>query len=203
MRRVLLSLCCFCIAAFSYAQQYERLSSYEQGLFGEQLHLSSSYKVMSQIQQYWKNQYDRLKTDKYEIVQCGTGESVLKVTIPSRYLFVDNNSALQRQADGMLRPFLRFLRGQEAVATVIIACYSDDNGSQNYLDFMTLNRAYSVREWLQKQGVSSKVLCYGMGNKVPLNENRNMEERELNRRVALYLVPNRSMVKLAKKNKLI
>ena len=68
---------------------------------------------------------------------------------------------------------------------------------------MTLNRAYSVREWLQKQGVSSKVLCYGMGNKVPLNENRNMEEREVNRRVALYLVPNRSMVKLAKKNKLI
>lgn len=191
------------MAVSASAQQYERLSSFEQQLFGEQIHLNSSFGAMQQIQQYWHSQYDRLKTDKYDMSQCGNGESVLKVTIPSKYLFEDNELSLQRQADGMLKPFLRFLRGKEALATVIIACYSDDNGSQNYLSAMTLSRAYSVRDWLQKQGVSSKVVCYGIGNNVPLNENRNMEQREQNRRVSLYLVPNRSMMKLAKRNKLI
>ena len=204
MKKVLLSLlCCLGLASTAVAQQYERLTHCEQELFGKEIYLNSSFAANQQIQQYWKKQYSRLNSDKYDIVQCGNGESVLKVTIPSRYLFCDNEALLQHQADGLLRPFLRFLRGKEAYATVVIACYSDDNGSQNYLDGMTLDRANSVREWLEKQGVSSKVMCYGLGSKVPLNDNKTMSEREQNRRVSLYLVPTRSMIKLAKRNKLI
>lgn len=202
MKRVLLSLVCLCLATSIFGQSYERLSEYEEDLFGKSIHVSGSFDALKQVRQYWTNEYNRLNSDKCSMSLCGNGEAVLKVTIPVRLLFSANESSLQSQADGMLKPFLRLLRGGDAVASLVIACYSDNNGSSRYLDEMTLERANELHNWLLKQGVSSKVRTFGLGNHVPLNANSNVAEREENRRVSFFLVPNKQMMKLAKKQKL-
>lgn len=203
MKRVLLSLLCLIGTMSLWGQSYERLSTFEENLFGRNIYVSGSYDAMKQVRQYWNNEFSRLKNDKYSIAFCGNGEAVLKVTIPVRLLFKANEPSLQAQADGMLRPFLRFLRGRDATASLVIACHSDNNGSARYLNEMTLDRANEIQNWMQKQGVTAKVHTYGVGSNVPLNDNASISEREENRRVSFYLVPNKQMMKLAKKQKLI
>ena len=203
MKRVLLNLLAICAATGLFAQSYERMSAYEEELYGSKMHVKGSWDAMRQVRQYWSSEYDRLKCyDNYQMALCGDGEAVFKVTIPSRLLFVPNDSALLRQADGVLRPLLRLLRGKEAMASVVVACCSDNNGSTNYLEDFTRDRARAICGWLEKQGVEAAMYGYGIGNNVPLNANGNLAEREENRRVTLYLVPNRQMMKLAKKGKL-
>lgn len=203
MKKVLLSLVCLCLATAIFGQSYERLSIFEENQFGRNIHVNGSFNALRQVRQYWNQECDRLKNDKYSISFCGNGEAVMKVTIPVRLLFQANDSALQAQADGMLRPFLRLLRGSDAKASLVIACHSDNNGSNRYLDEMTLVRAKEIQNWLNKQGVTASVHTYGIGNHAPLNKNSDMAEREQNRRVSLYFVPNKQMMKLAKKQKLI
>ena len=203
MKKVLLSLLALCAASGLWAQDYERMSAYEEELYGSKMHVNGSFSAMRQVRQYWSREYDRLKCyENYQMALCGDGEAVFKVTIPSRLLFEANDSTLLRQADGVLRPFLRLLRGKEAKASVVVACSSDNNGSADYLDSFTCNRARAICRWMEKQGVEAAMYGYGIGNHVPLTDNSNRAAREENRRVTLYLVPNRQMMKLAKKGRL-
>ncbi len=203
MKKVLLSLLALCAASGLWAQDYERMSAYEEELFGSKMHVNGSFDALRQVRQYWNQEYARLKVyDKYQIALCGDGEAVFKVTMPANLLFEANEATLLFQADGILRPLLRLLRGKEAMASVVVACCSDNNGSDSYLDSFTRNRARAICSWLEKQGVEVAIYGYGIGNHVPLNDNSTLAEREENRRVSLYLVPNRQMMKLAKKGKL-
>lgn len=205
MKRVWLNLLLLCLSVSVSAQQYARLNEYEESLYGKHLHVMGSYEAMQQVRSYWFNQFDRLKSyHLIEMTLCGNGESVLKVEMPSSLLFDPNEASLNIQSEGMLRPFLRLLRGKEAKATLLVACYSDNNGSELYLNEMTSERAQAICQWMTTQGVDKKaVKGYGVGNHVPLNGNANMQEREQNRRITLYLVPNKQMMKLARRNKLV
>ncbi len=187
-----------------FAQSYERLSDYEMNRYGKKMHVSGSFDAMRQVRSYWTKEFTRLKGyEQYEMTLCGNGESVMKITMPVNVLFQANDSVLSVQSIGLLRPLLRLLR-DEKKATMIVACYSDNNGSPRYLDGITQLRAQAVCDWMKEQGVKSRVISgFGMGNHVPLNQNQTMAERAANRRVTLYLVPTKSMMKLAKKKKLI
>ena len=203
MKRVLLSLWCILLVQLAFGQRLERLSEQEEALFGKRVYVADDYDAMKAIRCYWIQESIRLQSHNYEFAHCGNNEAVLKVTIPSRLLFQQGDSVLSATADGFLRPFLRLLRGNEAMATVVVACHSDNNGSERYLKRITTNRANAIGRWLQKQGVDARGIgCYGVGNDVPRTDNSSLAKREQNRRVTLYLVPNRHMMKLAKRKKL-
>lgn len=185
------------------AQNYERMSEYEQNLYGESAYVNGDYDTMKNVRAFWVKECNKLKNRNCEFVLCGNAEAVLKVTIPARVLFAQGEANLTSQADGILRPLLSFVNGKEACATCIISCHSDNNGSDKYLTGVTQKRAESVYEWMKKQGVQETSLSYyGLANKVQRNNNENIKNRERNRRVTIYFVPNKNMLKLAKKGKL-
>ncbi len=204
MKRVLVNLLVFCLSASLFGQSYARLSDYEMERYGKELHVNGSFEAMKQVRSYWTKQFGRLKGyEQYEMTLCGNGESVLKITMPVSDLFQANDSVLSVQSIGLLRPLVRLLR-DERKATLVVACYSDNNGSVRYLDNLTQVRADAICDWMQGQGVKSRVTSgFGMGNHVPLNQNQSMAERAANRRVTLYLVPTKQMMKQAKRKKLI
>jgi len=204
MKRVLVNLLLLCLSVSLFGQTYERLTTYEMNRYGKKLHVTGSYDAMLQVRSYWSKEFTRLKGyQQYQISLCGNGESVLKITLPSNVLFQANDSALSVQSIGLLRPLLRLLRDENKVK-LVVACYSDNNGSPSYLEGITQVRAQAICDWMQGQGVSSRLTTgYGMGNNVPLNKNQNMSERAANRRVIFYLVPSKQMMKQAKKKKLI
>ena len=186
------------------AQNYEHMSEIEQEHYGDFAMVNGDYQTMKNVRHYWVQQAQRLKFLKaVEFNLTGSNESILKVTIPARMLFSQNDSTLLLSADAYLRPLLRFVKGSDAVATMIIAAYSDNNGSDKYLQQISGSRARQVYRWFARQGVGpADMHCYGWANKVPRNENANIQQREKNRRVSIYFVPNRKMLRWAKRGQL-
>jgi len=186
------------------AQNYEHMNTIEQELYGDYAMVNGDYQTMKNVRRYWSQQAQRLKYMKQlEFAFTGSNESILKVTIPHRVLFAQNDSTLLTSADAVLRPLLRLVKGNDAVATLIIASYSDNNGSERYLKLISGSRARQVYRWFARQGVGpNEMHSYGWGNQVPRNENASIQQRERNRRISIYLVPNRRMLRLAKRGQL-
>lgn len=185
------------------AQNYERMSEYEQNLYGASAHVNGDYETMKSIRAYWVKECNKLKSRNCEFVLCGTSEAVLKVTIPARMLFVTGEATLSSQADAVLRPLLPFITRNEAIASCIVSCHSDNNGSDRYLADFTKQRAHAISAWMLKQGVdATNIQYFGLANKIYKTNNDNVKNRELNRRVTIYFVPNKKMLKMAKKGQL-
>lgn len=187
------------------AQRIERMPEVEQELYGSKAYVNGDYETIKTIRQYWSQEIAKLqKLNKCELALTGNSDAVLKVTIPSRLLFTANDTILTSQVDLCVRPFLRLVRGESAVATLIVACHSDNNGSETYLRELTTARARSLTRWMGKQGIqASQVEYFGLSNQSPCADNQTIQSREMNRRVTLYFVPNRRMLKLAKRGKLL
>ena len=185
------------------AQNYERISEYEQELYGESVYVNGEYETMKNIRAYWVKECNKLKSRNHEFVLCGNTEAVLKVTIPSRVLFHQSEAVLLNSADNVLKPLLKFVFGDAAIATCIVSCHSDNNGSDSYLNNLTEARASAITDWFTGHGVSPDIVSfYGLGRKVSKTRNENIRQREQNRRVTIYFVPNKNMLKMAKKGKL-
>lgn len=185
------------------AQNYERMSEYEQNLYGASAHVNGDYETMKNIRAYWVRECNKLKNRNCEFVLCGVAEAVLKVTIPARVLFMPDEATLSPQADAVLSPLLQFVAKDKAIASCIVACHADNNGSERYLSDFTNQRAKAISSWLLKQNVEpTNISYYGLSNKIAKTANENVKNRELNRRVTIYFVPNKKMLKLAKKGQL-
>ncbi len=199
-------LCSCCLTTGVFAQHIERIPDHEQSRYGEMAHVNGDYQTMKNIRRYWRQEVERLNSfgrDRLEFALVGGYEGILKVTIPSDEIFVACDTLMTPNTDGLLYPLIHFLRGSDALASVIVSCYSDNNGSEAYLDRLTASRAAVIGRWISRQGVdASRIRCYGWAGRSPLTDNSSMQKRERNRRVSLYLVPNKHMLKLAKRGRL-
>lgn len=187
-----------------WAQSYERMSEYEANLFAEKAYVNGEYEVMKAVRAFWVRECNKLKNRNCDFALCGNAEGVMRVRIPTRLLFQSNDTTLINSAESILRPFVKYLLGDNALASCIIACSSDNNGSEKYLNKLTTSRAANISRWFAAQGITPESLSYfGLGSKVARVQNDNIKNRELNRRVCIYFVPSKQMIKLAKKNKLL
>lgn len=186
------------------AQGFERMSDIEADVYADKVFVSGDYETMKNVRRFWQKEVQRLHSMRQlEFVLTGSNDAVLKVTIPARALFNQNDTTLVSSAEGLLRPFLRLVRGDDAVASIVIASFTDNNGSESYLSKLSTGRSSALHRWFAKQGVGpADIRSFGFGNRVPRNQNANIRERERNRRVSLYFVPNKKMLKNAKKGDL-
>ncbi len=188
----------------AHAQGYERMSDTEAEVYGEHAHVTGDYDTMKNIRRFWQQEVQRLRhMRQIDFSLTGNSEAVLKVTIPSRLLFNQNDSTLVSSAEGQLRPFLRLVKGPDAVATLIISAHTDNNGSPHYLQRLSTGRANVLFRWFGNQSVGPANLhSFGFADRVSRNNNKDIRERERNRRICLYFVPNKRMLKLAKKGEI-
>jgi outer membrane protein OmpA-like peptidoglycan-associated protein len=70
---------------------------------------------------------------------------------------------------------------------VIIKAYCDIRGSVSYNDELAKRRAFSVHEYLLNHGVAKTSVAQvtSFGERMPVNDNRTEEERQLNRKVVI------------------
>lgn len=185
------------------AQNFERMPDFEQKLYGEYAHVSADYETMTAIKRYWYQEGLKLKNRKCSYALTGSNDCVFKVTFSTSDLFCDNDTVLSASGVAILTPFLDFLTGPDAIAKGIVATFTDNNGSPRYLTQLSGARSRNVAKWLIEQGVSpDQVRSFGHGNKASLNANKSIVQRRANRRVSLYFVPTKKMIKFAKKGTL-
>lgn len=135
-------------------------------------------------------------------VEAFRNKEVLLVTIPAHLLFDPNDTELKSGAGEYLEPIKRYLKEPD-MFRVMLVMHTDNTGSDEYRDRLTVERVNSVFDWFEDSGVNTKYLfSYALGDEMPLKPNDSMENRRQNRRLEIYLVPGKKMVEQAQKGRI-
>lgn len=184
--------------AISPAAELEQL--YDNSL-DENVHVPKLGNQKTKIREYQQVEAKKLLAAGEKVETMRNGEVII-ATVPSDELFYPNDTVLKPTAGKHLRPYVRFLQTRD-MYRVLLAMHSDDTGSAAYTDRLTMQRVLAVLAWFQENAQNSDyVIPYAMGASEPLYQNNSVTNREQNRRLEIYLVPGRTMVKAASSSKL-
>lgn len=162
----------------------------------ENIRIPALGKRAAEIKEYQRVQARKLVAAG-EAVETMRGGEVIIATVPNDELFFPNDTVLKPTAGKYLRPYAGFLKKKD-MYRMLLAMHSDDTGSESYTDALTSRRVLAVLDWFQRNAENSEyVIPYAMGASEPLFKNNSVSNRENNRRLEIYLVPGRAMIKAA------
>jgi len=117
--------------------------------------------------------------------------SQLIVTLPEAITFPVDSAQLRSSFVSSLRDLAGNLQDYPN-STVEIVGHTDSTGDASYNQQLSERRALSVRSVLANAGVSSSRLrAFGQGETNPVASNNSSAGRQQNRRVEIYITPNR------------
>ena len=135
-------------------------------------------------------------------VEAFRNKEVLLITIPAHLLFAPNETELRRGAQDYLAPIKRYLKDPD-MFRVLLVMHTDNTGSEEYREQITIERVNSVFDWFEDSGANTSYLfSYALADDMPLLNNDSMENRRQNRRLEVYLVPGKKMVEQAQKGRI-
>ena len=137
------------------------------------------------------------------MVETYRNKEVLLITIPASKIFAPNEVELRREASALLSPIKRYLKVPD-MYRVLLVMHTDNTGSERYRERLTEERSMAVFDWFVKEGCDTRYLfSYAFGDEMQLVDNNSMSNRELNRRLEVYLVPGKKMLEQAKKGRIV
>ena len=208
MSIVLLLFPSFTFSKSNEKDSQERISELDDMDFIEMLNSVDTKEGSSLIQKFQaKEGKNRLLNGKYNPsgeckVEAFRNKEVLLITIPAHLLFDPNDTELKNGAGEYLSPIKRYLKDPD-MFRVMLVMHTDNTGSEEYRDRITVERVNSIFDWFEDSGVNTRYLfSYALGDEMPLKPNDSMENRRLNRRLEIYLVPGKKMVEQAQKGRI-
>lgn len=133
-------------------------------------------------------------------VNLTRNNEVIVITIPADLFFEANATELSRKADDILRKIAYFFR-VPGFYHAAMAMYHDNTGSPQYCKELTEERIESIADWFTLNTSSSQFIsAFSFGSDNPILENNSMNNRRLNRRLVIYLIPSNVMFDNAKRN---
>ena len=82
---------------------------------------------------------------------------------------------------------------------MLLVMHSDNTGSSEYTLNLTRKRVNNIFDWFDENGSVDYVVPYALGENDPVVDNNSVENRKRNRRLEIYLVPEKTMIQQAKK----
>lgn len=132
-------------------------------------------------------------------VELYNNKEVILVTIPAEELFAPNETKLLDKANNYLSVFKRYLKNPDTYR-VLLVMHTDNTGSEEYRDKLTIDRVDAVFDWFENSGADTSYLfSYALSDDMPLNPNTSMDNRRMNRRLEIYLMPGEKMIEQAKR----
>ncbi len=154
-------------------------------------------KQADKIQDYQYEMAIAFKRSNYE-VEVMRDDEVIVITIPASQLFESNDTLLSSLGEAQLKPFLRMLKNP-GFYKMLLVMHSDNTGSSEYTLNLTRQRVNAIFDWFDENGSVDYVVPYALGETDPLVDNNSVENRKRNRRLEIYLVPEKTMLQQAKK----
>lgn len=104
-------------------------------------------------------------------------------------LYYKSNSAeIEENSKKVLIKFAEYLK-ENPQLIIEIRGHTDNVGNPKDNEALSLNRAYSVKEFLEKQGIDGRrILAKGFGASMPIASNTTEEGRSKNRRTEFYIL---------------
>lgn len=153
-------------------------------------------------------QADRIQSFQYDMalafkrsnydVEIMRDDEVIVITIPASQLFNPNDTVLNELGEAQLKPFLRMLTNP-GFYKMLLVMHSDNTGSPEYTLNLTRQRVNAVFDWFDENGSVDYVVPYALGETDPITDNNSVESRKRNRRLEIYLIPEKTMIQQAKK----
>ena len=135
-----------------------------------------------------------VKDAKIESVNDG---QAIRVTFDSGILFATSSASLSAASQATLQKFAANLK-ENSDTDLLIVGHTDNTGSDRINNPLSYNRAASVRTFLLSQGVAeTRMKVEGKGSAEPVADNSTVAGRRDNRRVEVYILPSKDMVKAA------
>lgn len=129
----------------------------------------------------------RQKLNNSGIQVIRDSEGVIKLVMPSNITFATNQSTVTPSFVDTLSVVSEVLARNPNTLIKIVG-HTDSVGSASSNETLSINRAMSVFNVLQSQGVSSKrIKAFGKGELEPIADNKTEQGRSLNRRVELFI----------------
>lgn len=157
-------------------------------------------KLNAFVKGYMKREALALLKAGYTVETMRKGEIVI-ATIPTDKLFEPNDTALSKSAASLLKPFLPYFR-VPGKFKVILALHTDDSGSDTYLSSLSEKRIVSLYDYFDSNASDTESLTgYPMAANEPLKDNNSRSNRAENRRLEIYIVPDKVLIEEMKKSK--
>ena len=150
------------------------------------------------VTDYMKKEAQALLKLGYQVETERKGE-VIVVTIPVDKLFEPNETALIKSSISKIEPFLSYLKAENRFK-LLVAMHCDDTGSQSYKENLTNERLQAVMDYITSNAVNpDQVVGYAVADDEPLRPNSSRKNREINRRLEIYIVPDVALIKQLRK----
>lgn len=125
---------------------------------------------------------EKLYTAKYDSLKVGE-----KIILNNIY-FDFNRSELRNDSFDELNKLKKYLEDHENTL-VQISGHTDNFGTAEYNDKLSLERAKAVVDYLTLKGIPAERLCYkGFGEKFPIDSNDISDGRQKNRRIEVMVI---------------
>ena len=136
---------------------------------------------------------------KVEETTDQNGLKAIKVTFDGGILFPTGKYQLSPAADATLSRIAYNLK-QFPESDITVVGYTDNTGSQQVNDKLSQQRAESVVDYLEQQGVAAdRLKAIGKGWDDPIASNSTAAGRAQNRRVEIYITANQQAIANAEK----
>jgi outer membrane protein OmpA-like peptidoglycan-associated protein len=153
------------------------------------------------IGNYMDQQAEEMERDiaGAKIERVGEG---IKITFDSGILFETNSSTLQSEAKTNIRD-LSVILNKYPDTNILVTGHTDFDGTEQYNQTLSEQRAKSVSDYTKGQGVnSSRLSIIGLGETEPIATNETSEGKQLNRRVEIAIFANEDLKKAAENGEL-
>ena len=154
-------------------------------------------KQADKIQDFQLDMAVAFKKANYD-VEIMRDDEVIVITIHASQLFDANDTVVNQLGEERLKPFLRVLKNP-GFYKMLLVMHSDNTGSEMYTLNLTRQRVNAIFDWFDENGSVDYVVPYALGDTDPLVDNNSVENRKRNRRLEIYLVPEKTMLQQAKK----
>ena len=154
-------------------------------------------KQADKIQDFQYDMAVAFKKSNYD-VEIMRDDEVIVVTIPASQLFEANDTVLTSLGEAQLKPFLRMIKNP-GFYKLLLVMHSDNTGSSEYTLNLSRQRVNAVFDWFDENGSVDYVVPYALGETDHIVDNNSVENRKRNRRLEIYLVPEKTMIQQAKK----
>ena len=121
---------------------------------------------------------------------------VIVVIIPTNRLFNFGSAEISPKGERRLREVVHYL-GDNGFYRVVVAGYTDNTGSPAYCLRRSGEQAVAIADRLRQLTGSSDIVEFGMGNESPLLPNNTVDNRAINRRIEILLVPGNGLMEQA------
>lgn len=117
-----------------------------------------------------------------------TADNQLKLNVPSDISFARNSATLKPELRSVLETFAKGLTSNGSGMVVRVVGHTDSTGSDAINNPLSLQRAESVKNFLEDRGVpASRIETVGRGSREPIASNDTADGQAKNRRVEIFL----------------